>query len=91
MADVPVTFTSEHGAGNGEWNLRGPAAVLVPNAIVTVSKRAGKPVRKVVGRVLWTGTQGGVELAIASIHPTMTVALAERAAKKAAKAAQVLP
>lgn len=67
------------------WNLHGPASVLVEGAVVTVSKRNGSAVRKVVGRVLETTAVGGEQVAVATIHPTLTVAQAEKAAKAAAK------
>src|SRR5688572_1713799 len=75
--------------GDRIWNLRGPAAELVPGTIVTVDKRGGKPIRKVVGPILDANLPGGE--ALASIHPTLTVAQAEKAARKAAKTAKTAP
>ena len=63
-----ITFTRLR---SGAWGLRGSAAVLVPGATVTVTKRNGEEQTATVGEVVWAGE--GVAIAkIAQAAPART-------------------
>lgn len=52
---------------DGEWRIHGPASMLREGAEVTVFKRNGTTSRERVERVIWTGKDGDVGVAIATI------------------------
>lgn len=49
---MATTYTK---LSSGSWGLRGPAELLKPGMLVTVTKKSGDEKREHVGRIVWEG------------------------------------